>query len=197
MYNGMIYNRLVIGNRIPKDYIVTRGFGDTDIGPGNNPWETGAFDMALQAAGIENFNILKYTSVIPPEATEIPIERARALYYHPGAAMEAIIAQTNGYKGDRICAGLGRIFVRRISDKKPIVGYAAEYVGNGDKDEARRLLHKSLINIFLRRYDPGEYEVYGERFCIQEHIVKNKYGTVISVIGFLSYIYPVFGRIRY
>lgn len=100
------FTGLLIGNRIPKDYIMTKGFGDTDIGWGDNPWEVGSFDTARQMAGIENFNIVRYTSIIPPEATEISMERARVLY-HPGAVMEAIIAQTNGRQDERVCAGGG------------------------------------------------------------------------------------------
>ena len=40
-------------------------------GGGTDPWETGAYDLALEEAGIENFNVVAYTSVIPPEATEV------------------------------------------------------------------------------------------------------------------------------
>lgn len=127
---------LLISNRIPKDYILTKGYGDTDIGPGHDPWETGSFDMARQMAQIENFNIVRYTSILPPEATQIPIEQAKTLY-HPGAVMEAIISQANGYQGDRICAGVGIVQVRRLADGRHMAGYAAEYIGNADKEGAK------------------------------------------------------------
>jgi hypothetical protein len=35
-------------------------------GGGTDPWETGSYDLALEEAHIENFNIVAYTSVIPP-----------------------------------------------------------------------------------------------------------------------------------
>jgi len=184
---------LLISNRIPKDYILTKGVGDTDIGPGHDPWETGSFDMARQMAQIENFNIVRYTSILPPEATEIPIDRAKLLY-HPGAVMECIISQANGYQGDRICAGVGIVQVRRNYDGQLIASYAAEYIGNADEEGAKKFLHNSLVHEFLRRYDSKEYTLYDERFCVQEHEVKNKYGTCIAVIGFVTYIYPIIGR---
>jgi arginine decarboxylase len=177
---------------IPKDYVVTRGFGDTNIGSGNKcPWKTGSFDAALVKAKVENFNIVQYTSILPPESTEISIEVARKLY-HPGAVMGAIMARADGYRGERICAGVGRIQVKRI-DGIHIAGYAAEYMGNGDEQEARKSLHASLKSIVFRRYCPSEYVVFDEKFCIQEHLVKNKYGTVVALIGFLSNIYPLLG----
>ena len=41
-------------------------------GGGTDPWETGSYDLALEEARIEDFNIVAYTSVVPPEATEVP-----------------------------------------------------------------------------------------------------------------------------
>ncbi|EPZ48287.1 pyruvoyl-dependent arginine decarboxylase [Alicyclobacillus acidoterrestris] len=185
---------LLISNRIPKDYILTKGYGDTDIGPGHDPWETGSFDMARQMAQIENFNIVRYTSILPPEATQIPIEQAKTLY-HPGAVMEAIISQANGYQGDRICAGVGIVQVRRLADGRHMAGYAAEYIGNADKEGAKKFLHNSLVHEFTRRYDPAQYSLFDEKFCIQEHVVQHKYGTAIALIGFVTYIYPIVGHI--
>lgn len=71
-----------VGNRIPKDYFVTTGSGETDKGSGIDPWETGAYDFALKSAQIENFNIVEYTSVLPPEAKEWPIHKVKHLFHH-------------------------------------------------------------------------------------------------------------------
>lgn len=87
----------VFGNRIPKAYFVTSGQGDTDIGPGDDPWETGSYDLALMEAEIANFNVLKYTSVLPPEAKEIPISEAKESFHH-GAVIETIMASRDQRK---------------------------------------------------------------------------------------------------
>ncbi len=60
--------KLVLGTRIPKEYFAATGVGETDLGHGIDPWETGSYDLALEDAGIHNFNIVQYTSVIPQEA---------------------------------------------------------------------------------------------------------------------------------
>lgn len=192
MFTGIHVELPVFANMIPKDYIVTRGFGDTNIGSGNKcPWQTGSFDMALVMARVEKFNLIKYSSVLPPESTEVSIEVARNLY-NTGAVMGTIMARADGYRGERICAGIGRIQVKRI-DGIHIGGYAAEYMGNGDEQEAKKSLHASLMAVVSRRYRPSEHVVFDEKFCIQEHLVKNKYGTVIVLIGFLSNVYPLIG----
>ncbi|MBU7027873.1 MAG: pyruvoyl-dependent arginine decarboxylase, partial [Theionarchaea archaeon] len=49
----------ILGNRVPKDYFVTTGYGETNAGSGIDPWETGAYDLALLMAQIENFNVVE------------------------------------------------------------------------------------------------------------------------------------------
>ena len=60
-------------------------------GGGNNPWETGSYDLALEMAGIENFNIVTYTSCIPAEANEVPVNAVKHMFHH-GAVLESIQA---------------------------------------------------------------------------------------------------------
>ena len=98
--SGVVSDTL-FGNRIPMHYFVTSGNGDTDIGPGDDPWETGSYDLALMEAGIENFNVVLYTSVLPPESVEISIDEARKFFHH-GAVIEVIMASVNGEKGEML-----------------------------------------------------------------------------------------------
>lgn len=188
----------VFGNRIPKHYFVTSGQGDTDIGPGDDPWETGSYDMALMDAKIENFNVMLYTSVLPPESKEITIEEAQKLFHH-GAVVETIMASVNGVKDNVLCTGVGRIFVKRKSDGKYIGGFAAEYEkvhkeSNVTIEEAEKIademLHLSLMGIVNRRYNSDEYEFSGETHKVNCFKVKNKFGTCLVALCWVSYIYP-------
>ena len=187
----------VLGNRIPKDYFVTAGKGDTDIGPGDDPWETGSYDLALMEAKIANFNVMEYTSVLPPEAREIPISEAEKLFHH-GAVIEVIMASVNGVKGNTLCTGVGRIQVRRRFDGKHIGGFAAEYEKvHQDKitaEEAKRtadeMLSISLMGEFNRRYNSNEYEFFDERHEVNSFKVEKKYGTSLVALCWVSYIYP-------
>jgi pyruvoyl-dependent arginine decarboxylase (PvlArgDC) len=71
------------GCRIPKDYFWVIGWRESDVGI-----ETGSYDAALTMANIENFNVMRYMSVLPPEATELP----HLPNIHHGSVLEGITA---------------------------------------------------------------------------------------------------------
>jgi pyruvoyl-dependent arginine decarboxylase (PvlArgDC) len=193
---GMMYG-LVLGNRIPYEYFVTMGHNDTDLGPGDDPWETGSYDLALMDASIENFNVLKYTSVLPPESKEINLSQARE-YFHHGAAIETIMSDLNGVQGDTLCTGVGRIWVRTL-DGSLIGGFAAEYKKKYNQtvvpeDEARsaakEALHTSLMGEVNRRYNASEYQFSDPTYAIDYLQVQKKYGTSLVALCWVNYIFP-------
>lgn len=187
----------IVGNRIPLQYFVTSGKGDTDVGPGDDPWETGSYDLALQQAKIENFNVMQYTSVLPPESEEIPIAQAQKTFRH-GAVIETIMASVNGVKGNTLVSGVGRIQVRRKADGVHIGGFAAEYekvhkeavtLAAAEK-LAKQMLRTSLMGEVNRRYSSAEYEVYGETHKISAFTVQKKYGTSLVSLCWVNYEVP-------
>ncbi len=193
---GMIYGQ-VLGNRIPYEYFVTMGHNDTDLGPGDDPWETGSYDLALMNASIENFNVLKYTSVLPPESKEINLSEARE-YFHHGAAIETIMSDLNGVKGDTLCTGVGRIWVNTL-DGSLVGGFAAEYKKRYEnqtipEEEARSAakdaLHTSLMGEVNRRYNASEYKFSEPTYAIDYLPVQKKYGTSLVALCWINYIFP-------
>lgn len=187
----------VVGNRIPLEYFVASGKGDTDVGPGDDPWETGSYDLALQDAKIENFNVTEYSSVLPREAKEIPIAQAQKTFRH-GAVIETIMASVNGVKGNTLVSGVGRIQVRRKRDGFHIGGFAAEYekvhkeaVTLGEAEQlAKKLLNISLMGEVNRRYTSDEYEVFAETHEINAFKVTKKFGTSLVSLCWISYEVP-------
>src|SRR5262249_29090856 len=99
-------------------------------------------------AGIENFNVMLYTSVLPPEATELqhlpPI--------HHGSVLEGIISvQHADQPGTRITAGLLLAKVFRKSGSY-LGGFACEYAGNASVEDAHANLQAAMDGLFQRRY---------------------------------------------
>lgn len=191
-------NDFVLGNRIPFEYFVTFGHNDTDIGPGDDPWETGSYDLALMAAGIENFNVLKYTSVLPPESVEIDPNFAKK-YFHHGAAIETIMSDLNGVQRDTLVTGVGRIWVRTADDEL-VGGFAAEYKKRYENQtvpeeqaraDAMDALHTSLMGEVNRRYDASAYNVSEPTYTIDYLDVQKKYGTSLVALCWVSYIFPL------
>lgn len=177
----------VMGCRIPHEYFVTSGSGQTNEGPGNDHFETGSYDLALLDASIENFNVMKYTSVMPKEAVQIGLNEAKPRFHH-GAVLECIMAMQNGENGDTITAGVGVCKVE--VDGVIIGGFAAEYEGDAPEEQAKTILEGDLARIVDRRYRGHKVNVFDEQYVIKSCKVGLKYGTVLAAVCFLSHIYP-------
>lgn len=182
------------GPRIPTAYVVTSGVGQSDDGIPPDPYETFSYDLALKQAGIEDFNVMYYTSVLPPEAHEVPIDKVKQ-HFHHGAVLEAIMSKSEGYKGDTLVAGVGRVWAVNAKGE-PIGGYAAEYTRKyaGKKvdaiqagRDARQMLTKSLKHELTIR---GLTQTGEMKFEIASIHVEKKYGIALAALGFLNFIYP-------
>jgi arginine decarboxylase len=175
-------NYLEIGCRIPKDYFWVIGWGESDVGI-----ETGSYDAALTMAGIENFNVMLYTSVLPPEAVELPHLPA----IHHGSVLEGIIAmQHTECPGKRITAGilLARVFRKSGSY---LGGFACEYAGHGTVEQAEANLHEAMNGLFARRYSSSLHRLELGKSVVRTFTPKRAFGTVLVGIGFSSYLSPV------
>ena len=86
---------------IPKEFFITSGKALSEVSDLN------AFDLALLRAGIEEQNLVAVSSIIPPDAEEVPRTRLPM-----GAVTHCVLAQMRGKGGDRISAGIGYAYRR-------------------------------------------------------------------------------------
>lgn len=194
----------IVGNRVPHKYFLTKGAGESDAGSKFLPAETGSYDAALKDAGIEDANVVKYTSVLPTGAVEISRnEGTKSIRW--GEVLESIMAQANGAKGKHIAAA---VMITSVKDPKGkyLGGFACEYSGEGTEEQAKQSLLGSINGMIERRgygnpinpqygtdiktdkgytYHPGYHWVWSEMD------VKKAHGTVLAAIGFRSYKVPV------
>ena len=195
----------VIGNRIPYEYFVTTGKGESAAGSSGLPYETGSYDAALNCAGIENANIIKYTSVIPPHAKRIP-KNGGLKQIRWGEVMECIVAQANGVKNNKITAA---VMTTEVKTPKGVHlgGFACEYSGSGAKMDVESSLIESIKDMIARRgYGkfPKELILYQDNVTSKGYIVhpgkvlahstmhiKKAHGTVLASLCFVSYKYPI------
>ena len=192
------------GNRIPHEYFVVTGKGESSVGSKGLPYETGSYDEALNDAGIQNANIIFYTSVIPPTSKEITREEG-IQRMNWGEVMECIMAETNGEKGEKISAA---VITTSVTDPNGnyLGGFACEYSGEESREKAEKSLLYSIEGMIERRgygkfanglkmktdckTDRGYIIHPGKVFLFEEMIVKEKHGTVFASICFVSYLYP-------
>src|SRR3990167_8165445 len=118
---------ILTGQRIPKDYFVTKGKGESDI-----TVHAGSYHLALREAGIEMCNIITYSSILPGIAHEI--EKPTKLIH--GSVMESIMATATSEKGKRATAGIifGWLYDKKTNEKYG--GLVCEYHGEETEAEA-------------------------------------------------------------
>lgn len=182
------------GPRIPTAYFATTGTGQSDQGIPPDPYETFSYDLALLQAGIENFNVVFYTSVLPPESYEIPLKEAEQ-YIHHGSVLETIMAKAGGVQGDTVAAGVGRVWA--VNDKgEKIGGFAAEYERvyagqavdpvTAEKDAVTQLTASLNHELSIR----GLKQDGDMTFNTTSLQITKKYGIALSALGFVGFIYP-------
>jgi arginine decarboxylase len=205
-------DNLIFGCRIPYNYFTTIGGGEANVGGGDDDaaFETGSYDAALNDANIEDFNIIKYTSVIPSQSIEVTLNEAKKSFVM-GSVLETIMAQKNGVKGEKITAAvLLTAIYKKVKDKPVYMGsYAVEYSGQASPEEARSILCKNATNLCIRRrfgsiknskiikfnekmLTDKNYILHADKFIVKSMTVKKQFGTVLAAIGFISYINPIF-----
>jgi arginine decarboxylase len=172
---------MILGNRIPKDYFITKGSWESDI-----TIHAGSYHLALQAAGIERANIMTYSSILPWIAKEIP----QPSNYNHGEVMESIMAVAHWEKWQKISAW---ITFWRLYEKKTWKKFwwlVCEHNWNYSLAQIKNLLRASLnelyINWFKKKYDLKWIKVITENF-----VVNKKHGTALVAICFTNYVFPI------
>jgi arginine decarboxylase len=201
---------IILGNRVPYEYFMTKGKGESDAGSEGLPYETGSYDAALFEAGIQNANVIEYTSVMPTDSKQISKEEGlKRLQW--GEVLECIKAQSNGKKGSKISAA---VMTTSVIDPKGkyLGGFAVEYSGSGTKEDAEASLAESVTGIIERRgygklKGGGNLEMYkdnitdngykihpGAIFEYENLKVTKKHGSVFTAICFVSYKFPTLNK---
>ena len=119
-----------------------------------------AFDNALLAAEIGNVNLLRVSSILPPEA-----QHDQSLIIPPGS----LVPTAYGYvisenPGEKICAAVG------IGFTADTFGVIMEYAGKGSRENAEEQIRIMLENAFATR----KIALVDMKIAASEHVVENK-----------------------
>ncbi len=102
-----------------------------------------AFDNALLAAGIGNINLIKVSSILPPEVPVVDLPKVK-----PGALVPtAYAAMTSETPGELVAAAVGYA----IPDDPSKNGVIMEFHGLATRDEAERQIQAMLEEAFRVR----------------------------------------------
>jgi arginine decarboxylase len=191
-----IFGETTYSTRVPTTYFATTGTGQSDEGIPPDPYETFSYDLALLEAGIENFNVVYYTSVLPKESYEVPLAKVKP-YFHHGAVLETIMAKAGGYKGDTVAAGIGRVWAVD-SDGTYIGGFAAEYEFVYSREQVDPQTASNAAIAQLTKSLQHELDIRGLQmkpgttmtFNTTSLYIEKKYGIALAALGFVNYIFP-------
>ena len=174
---------ILIGNRIPRDFFITKGKGESDI-----TVHAGSYHLALKDANIEMCNIMTYSSILPKIANEVP--RPEKLVH--GSVMETIMAVENVEKGYRGTAGIvfGWIYDKKTQEKYG--GLVCEYHGPLTEVEAGKELRESLNELYINGFN-DEFNLKDIQYVSQSIIPKKKFGTALVSLCFVNYVFPQIG----
>ena len=132
-----------------------------------------AFDNALLAAGIGNVNLIKISSILPPEVPVVELPKLK-----PGALIPtAYAAMTSEKPGETIAAAVGYA----IPDDPAKNGVIMEFHGRARRAEAERAIEAMLEEAFRVR---GEV-IREMKVVAVEHTVE-RVGCVLAAIALLG-----------
>lgn len=97
-------------------------------GTGTGLTELAAFDTALTNAGIQNYNLVELSSMLPPDTTVYDVERAPHTH-DPGTVIPTVIADARTATTEQITAGIGW----QQADEG---GILVEHSGRGSESES-------------------------------------------------------------
>jgi arginine decarboxylase len=132
-----------------------------------------AFDNALLMAGIGNINLIKVSSIVPPEVAIVELPKIR-----PGALVPTAYAViTSETPGETIAAAVGYA----LPDDPAKNGVIMEFHGAGTRAEAERAIDAMLAEAFRMR---GE-AIREQRIVSAEHRVE-RIGCALAAMTLLS-----------
>lgn len=181
LLNTQQHSEILFGNRIPKDFFITSGIGESDI-----TVHAGSYHLALKEAGIEMCNIITYSSILPKIATQI--EKPRELVH--GSVMETICAVANSTKGKRATAGIifGILHDRKTGERYG--GLVCEYNGHDEEQIAATSLKSSLNELYTNGYSE-RFELKDIKLTMRSFVPEKKYGTALIALCFTNYQVPI------
>ena len=168
---------IIVGNRIPKDFFVTKGTGESDI-----TVHAGSYHLALLDAGIEMCNIMTYSSILPAIATKMDMP----MPITHGEVAETIMSTHTASANEIATAGIiyGGLHDKRTGEREGgLVCERGESVALYELEEQLRAsLNELYTNGYADRFELRDIEVN-----ISSFIPTKKYGTALVALVFQSY----------
>lgn len=114
----------------------------TAVGYGADKYEIASFDKALVAAGLGDYNLVRVSSIIPPNA-----KQTTCVNYKKGSVLFTAYSRNSTNKEEQIASAV----VAAIPEKSDAVGVIMEYSCIGNRQIAISIAKKLAIDALHRR----------------------------------------------
>ncbi|MFA5060724.1 MAG: pyruvoyl-dependent arginine decarboxylase [Candidatus Pacearchaeota archaeon] len=172
---------ILIGRRVPKDFFITKGTGQSDI-----TVHAGSYHLALKKAGIEMCNIMTYSSIMP----EISKQIRKPKDFTHGEVLESIMAVAHAEKGQRATAGMIFGWLYDKKTRKKFGGLVCEHNGDYSVEEIKEKLKASINELYENGFSE-KYNLKKVKILTESLVPKKNYGTALVGICFVNYVVPV------
>lgn len=175
-------NKLV-GNLIPNTFFITKGSGESDL-----ELHAGSYHMALYDAGISDFNIMTYSSVIPATAKLVTMDDIDLPPF--GSEMKTIMAVSHGTQDEFVSAGIvyGWMYRDENFDDK-VGGLVCEVSGRYRIEELEARLTRVINDLHEKTY--SQYYLGELNFVTEGITIEKRYGTALASLCFMDFVAPV------
>jgi arginine decarboxylase len=152
---------------VPKQMFLTKGMG-------KHKEKLTSFEMALRAAGIAQYNLVKVSSIFPPGCRIITRERGLK-HLSPGEIVFCVMSENNTNEPHRLLASSVGL---AIPKEKESYGYLSEHHGFGQKEDdagdyAESLAAQMLATTLGVEFDENaSWDEQKEYYRISDKIVK-------------------------
>jgi arginine decarboxylase len=163
---------------VPRKIFFTKGVGRANT-------HLSAFESALRSAGIAKLNLVKVSSIIPPNC-EIISKEEGFNYLKPGAITFLVLSRIDSDEPNRLMAASVGLAIPKDKDN---YGYLSEYEAFGETDEiagekAEDLAASMLASTLGIDFDVNQaWDEKEKTFRMSNKIVKTSHVTQSAVVS--------------
>ena len=156
----------------PKSLVPTKGF--LTHGVGRHKEKLTSFEMALRDAGIEKCNLVRVSSIFPPNCTLVSWEQGVKMLM-PGQVVFAVVAEASTNEPSRLAAAAIGLAIPADSNHH---GYISEHHAFGQRqqsagDYAEDLAASMLATVLGVPFDPEQaWDQRRQQWLLSGEIVK-------------------------
>lgn len=171
-----------VGNLIPHTFFVTKGSGESDL-----ELHAGSYHMALYDAGISDFNIMVYSSVLPATAHLASMDEIDLPPF--GSEMKTIMSVSHGQQDEFVSAGIVYAWMYKDEDfNEKVGGLVCEVSGRYRIEELEARLIRVITDLHEKTY--SQYYLGEMNFVSEGITIQKRYGTALAALCFVDFKLP-------